>query len=700
MFCDLVGSTALSGRLDPEELRDVVRRYQAALAEVIRRFDGHITQYLGDGLLVYFGYPAAHEDDAQRAVGAGLGIVEAMGPLGLTVRVGIHTGPVVVGEIGDGVRQERLALGETPNLAARLEAAAEPNTVLISAATHRLAKDGFTCADLGARVFKGIASPVPVHRVLAGAPVRSRLDAVHLPTLTDLVGREQEIGLLLARWARARDGAGQVLLLSGEPGIGKSRLVQALRQRLASEAHTRVECRRSSYHRSSPFHALIELLQRGFGFSLDDRDEDRLAKLEAGPRPVHRVAARCGSPLCGPPVGLRGQSLPGTGDDAAAPEGGDDRDRARRPPGDGETREPVLFVVEDLHWADPSMLELLGLVVEQAPTARLVVVLTFRPEFVPAWPGRSHVVQLTLDRLAPSQDERMVERGRGQAAARRAGSGAGAEDRRRPALRRGDPPRRCWSRAWCGRREMPGNLQRPLPPLAVPSTLQDSLMARLDRLDEARSVAQLAATLGREFRYDVLKSVSDLDDATLGAGLARLVEAELIYQRGLPPRATYMFKHALIQEAAYTSLLKSTRQQRHQHIAEILEREFGEIRDTQPEVLAHHYTHAGLATEAISWWRRAAQTATQRWANMEAVAHLEKAIELLPALPDERERVRQELPLRMGLANAWSVSERVGCLGSRGGVAAGARAGRGSRGPVGDRNGALRALGLLSGAGR
>ena len=280
MFCDLVGSTALSGRVDPEDLRQVVRRYQAACADVIRRFEGYIAQYLGDGLLVYFGYPAAHEDDAQRAVAAGLGIVDAVGPLSLGVRIGIHTGPVVIGQVGDETRSERLALGETPNLAARLESAAEPDTVMISEATYRLVRDGFACQDLGSRTFKGVEKPVHVYRVLEGAPVRSRAGPTPAHPLTTLVGRDQEVALLLNRWARARDGAGQVVMVSGEPGIGKSRLVQALRTNLAEVPHTWLESRCSPYHQSSAFYPLIEPIQRSFGLALEDTDEERLAKLE------------------------------------------------------------------------------------------------------------------------------------------------------------------------------------------------------------------------------------------------------------------------------------------------------------------------------------------------------------------------------------------------------------------------------------
>jgi class 3 adenylate cyclase len=604
LFCDLVDSTALASQLDPEELREVVRAYQQAGAEVIGRFEGHIAQYLGDGLLVYFGYPQAHEDDAPRAVRTGLGIVEAMGRLNarlqrdkgvsLAVRLGIHTGLVVVGEMGGGVRHVQLALGETPNLAARLQGLAEPDTVVISGATYRLVQGLFVCQALGVQTLKGVPQPVAVYRVLGESEAHGRLEAAGPSGLTPLVGREQEVGLLVERWQQAKEGLGQVVLLSGEAGIGKSRLVQVVKERVAGEPHPRWECRCSPYHQNSALYPVIDLMQRMLQLQREDSPEARLDKLESALAPydvslaevVPLFASLLSIPLPDdryPPLALTPQ-------------------RQKQKTQEAvlavllalATRQPVLFIVEDLHWVDPSTLELLSFIIDQVPTARILTLFVFRPEFRPPWAPRSHLTQLTLSRLPRHQTEVMVERVAGgkalpgevvqQVVAKTDGVPLFVEELTKTMLESG----------LLREGEDGYELMGPLPPLAIPATLHDSLMARLDRLATVKEVAQLGATLGRAFPYDLLRAVSPLDEATLQHALAQLVEAELLYQRGLPPQATYLFKHALIQDAAYQSLLKSRRQRHHQHIAQVLEARFPELCETQPELLAHHYTAAGL----------------------------------------------------------------------------------------------------------
>ncbi|MBI3302537.1 MAG: AAA family ATPase, partial [Deltaproteobacteria bacterium] len=608
MFCDLVGSTALSAQLDPEELRTVVQEYQAACAAVISRFDGYIAQYLGDGLLVYFGYPVAHEDDAQRAVRAGLEIVSVLQQRNtqvqpvvgathaspLQVRIGIHTGLVVVGEIGAGARREQLALGETPNIAARVQSIAEPDTVVLSATTHRLVQGLFTYHDLGSRTLKGVSTPIAVYRVLGESGVQSRFEvAASTGRLTPLVGREEEIGLLLRRWEQVKEGAGQVVLLSGEPGIGKSRLVQTLKEWVAGEVHARVECRCSPYHQNSAFYPVIEHLYRLLQFQREDSPEEKLRKLEVG--------ARRAVPLQADTVPLLAAllSLPhpdGYPHPVLTPQ------RQKQKTMEAllacllkETeRGPLPSVWEDVHWADPSTLEFLSLLIDQVATARLYLLLTFRPEFRPPWAIRSHLTQITLSRLPRKQVEVMVEKVAG-------GEVLPAEVVQQLVAKTDGVPLFVEELT----KDVGATPASPFPPLAIPATLQDSLMARLDRLATAKEVAQLGATLGREFTYDLLKAVSPLDEAALQKELAKLVEAELLYQRGLPPQATYIFKHALIQDAAYQSLLKSKRQQVHQQIAQVLAERFAETKETQPELLAHHYTEAGLVEQAIPYWQKA-----------------------------------------------------------------------------------------------
>jgi TOMM system kinase/cyclase fusion protein len=672
LFCDLVDSTALAGQLDPEELREVVRAYQATCAEVIQRFEGHIAQYLGDGLLVYFGYPQAHEDDAQRAVRTGLGMVDALQQLNarlqpdkgiqLAVRLGIHTGLVVVGEIGGGAKHEQLALGETPNIAARLQGLADPDTVVISAATYRLVQGFFACRDLGSHPLKGVSTPVPVYRILGVSGAQGRLEVAGPTGLTPLVGREQEVGLLLERWAQVKEGEGQLVLLSGEAGIGKSRLVHAVKDRVSSEPHVRWECRCSPYAQNSSLYPVLELMQRALQFHQDDAPDKKLSKLEGALAPyvvslpdvVPLLASLLSVPLSDryPPFTL-------------TPE------RRRQKTLEAvlavlvavAAQQPVLFIVEDLHWADPSTLELLGLFIDQGPTARILTLLAFRPDFRPPWGFRTHLTHLTLARLPRQQAKVMVEQVVGnktlpaaileQVVARTDGVPLFVEELTKMVLESG----------LLQEREDRYELTGPLPALAIPATLHDSLMARLDRLAPVKEVAQLGATLGRAFPYALLQAVSPQDEPTLQLALARLVEAELLYQRGVPPQATYLFKHALIQDTAYQSLLKSTRQQYHQRIAQVLEARFAELVETQPELLAHHYTEAGLIEQAVGYWHKAGQKASERSAHVEAINHLTRGLEVLTTLPDTPERAHQELDVQttLGLAlmatKGWAAPE-------------------------------------------
>jgi predicted ATPase/class 3 adenylate cyclase len=669
LFCDLVDSTALASQLDPEDWREVVRAYQATCAEVIQRYKGHIAQYLGDGLLVYFGYPQAHEDDAQRAVRAGLEMVKAVGSLNpqleqdkgfrLAVRVGMHTGLVVIGEVGGGGRQESLALGDVPNVAARLQGLAEPGTVVISAATHRLNQGYFIWQDLGPHTLKGLTTPIHVYGVRGESPAQSRFDVAATRGLTPLVGRQSEVRLLLERWAQAKEGLGQVVLLSGEAGIGKSRLVQSLSEHVAGEPRVLLDCRCSPYHEHSALYPVIDLLQRALHFRREDTPDAKLRKLEEAlapyplslPEAVPLLAALLSLPLPSryPPLALTPQrqrhktleSLVAIWLAMAA-------------------QQPVLFIVEDLHWVDPSTLELLDLMINQVPTTRILTVLIYRPDFRVPWTPRSHVAHLTLSRLARPEVEAMVAQVTGgkllpaevvrQIVAKTDGVPLFVEELTKTVLESG----------LLQEQEDHYALAVPLPPLAIPATLHDSLMARLDRLARVKEVAQLGATLGRTFSHELLRAVSPLDEVSLQQALAQLVEAELLYQRGMPPQATYLFKHALIQEAAYQSLLKGTRQRYHQRVARVLEERFPEIVETQPELLGYHFTEAGLGAQAIPYWQRAGQQALQRSANPEAVQHLTTSLALLAMLPEISARAEEELDLQIALGSAQQATKGPG----------------------------------------
>jgi class 3 adenylate cyclase/predicted ATPase len=667
MFCDLVDSSSLSEQLDPEDLRHVMQAYQETCGKVIARFEGNITQYLGDGLLVYFGYPQAHEDDAQRAARAGLGIVEAItrqNPhyyekwgVELAVRIGIHTGLVVAGEMGYGSSRESLAMGETPNIAARLQNEADPNTVVISAATNRLIEGSFACQQLDTLVLKGFSKPIDVCQLCQESSARSRLDTVVSAGSTPLVGRDQEIGLLFERWEQTEEGMGQVVLLSGEAGVGKSRLVQAMKEHVAQDPQAWLTpCQCSPYHQNSAFYPVVDLLERiVLQFERGDDPAKKLSRLEgflvqyAIPQPemVPLFADLLSIPL----------------DDKYTPS---KLSPERQKQLIFQTmlgvlleianRQPLLLVIEDLHWADPTTLEFLNLLVDQIPTTRIFALLTFRPDLSPPWSGRAHLSNLTLRRLTRRQVAIMVQHIAGgkllpvvvleQIVKKTDGVPLFVEELTKMVLESG-----------LLRDKGEGyELAGPLPPMAIPATLQDSLTARLDRLASAKEIAQLSAILGRELTYEMLQAVSSLDEKRLQKGLSKLVEAELLYQRGIPPKATYTFKHALIQETAYLSLLKGTRQQYHQRIAGMLVGEFAETVATKPELVAHHYTEAGLGEQAIPFWMQAGQRAMQRSANEEAIAHLMCGLNVLKELPNSTQRDQQELALQMALGSALIVS--------------------------------------------
>jgi len=659
LFCDLVDSTPLASQLDPEDYREVVRAYQAACAEVIQQFDGHIAQLLGDGLLVYFGYPQAHEDDAPRAVRTGLGMVETMGTLNvpleqkynvrLAVRIGIHTGLAVVSEMGGSGRQEQLALGETPNIAARLQGLAAPDTVVISEATSQLIRGYFVCQALGTQGLKGVSQPLMVYQVLRESEAQTPLDVAATRGLTPLVGRDSEVTVLRERWAQVKDGIGQVVLLTGEAGIGKSRLVHALKEHLAAESYTRIECRCSSYYQHTALYPVSDVLERMLSFRRDEAPEEKVQRLEVA-LAQYRLALQETVPLFAALL-----SLPLSDERDPPLQLTPQRQRQKTLEAivaivlELAERQPVLFVVEDLHWVDPSTLELLDLLITQGPTAAILTLVTYRPEFQPPWGSRTHFTPLALQRLPRPQVEAMIERITG-------GTSLPPEVTQHVVINTDGVPlfveeltKMVLESGWLREQEGHYALTGPLPPLAIPATLHGSLMARLDRLGPVKAIVQLGATLGRTFSYDLLHAVAPLEEGSLQHGLRQLVEAELLYQRGVPPQATYHFKHGLIQEAAYQSLLKSTRQQYHQRIAQVLEVQFPETIETKPELLAHHYTVAGLVELAIDYWHKAGQYAVRRSAHLEAISHLEKALELLQTLPDTLERAQQELDVQLTL---------------------------------------------------
>lgn len=669
-FCDLVDSTVMSSRLDPEDWREVVKAYQAVCAQVVEGLGGHVAQYLGDGVLAYFGWPIAQERAAERAVRSGLRIIEAVARLNpslerdvgvqIAVRLGLHTGIAVTGEIGHGATRERLALGEVPNLAARVQSLAEPGTIVISEATYRLVSGYFECADLGPKELKGVPEPVRVHRVLQEGTTRSRLDLVSPGELTPLVGREPQLAMLVECWRQAHDWQGQSLLLSGEAGIGKSRLARALAEHVALDPGAQLlpmVC--SPYYQNSAFHSVLELLERVIlRFSPDDGPERRREKLE-------QYLEQSGAPEeFGPPL-LALLSLPLDGRELTL---GSAAERQKQRTMDAlihllthqASERPTLLLVDDLQWADPSTLDLLGLIVERTRMSRLLVLLTSRPGRRPAWADSARVLELTLERLHPNRAERMLEsltdgiplphEVAEQILAKTDGVPLFVEELTKLVLESG----------LLQRTNGHYELIRPLPELAIPATLHESLLARLDRLGSLKVVAQVGSTIGREFNYGLLRALGVLDEAQLDEGLERLVGAGLLFQHGSASDATYTFKHALIQDTAYSSLLRRTRRQFHQRIAEVLVDQFAEVCAAQPELLAHHYTAAGAIEEALPQWLSAGQRALERSATVEAIAHLSRGLELLQQQPVTPEQMQLELAYQVGLGTALMATRGYG----------------------------------------
>ena len=653
MFCDLVGSTALSAQLDPEDLREVIAAYHHAVTKVVAESDGFICRYMGDGVLIYFGYPQAHEDDAERAVRAGLGAVDTVRRLDvkgvkLQTRVGIATGLVVVGDlIGAGSAQEQSVVGETPNLAARLQVLAEPDTVVIGAGTRRLVGALFEYRDLGAVEVKGIAGPVSAWQVLRPSVVASRFEALRGSTLSPLIGRDAEIDLLLRRWARAKAGDGQVVLIAGEAGLGKSRLTAELAERLQSEPHLRLRNFCSPYHRDSALFPFVDQLGRRAGFALEDPPAVKLEKLEA-------LLARAAPPDEDVALIADLLSLP-TSERHLLPDLSPQRKKERtleallRQLEGLAHQQPVLIVVEDLHWIDPTSRELLDLTVERVRSLPVLLVVTFRPEFQAPWTSQPQVTMLALNRLDRRDQTALIGQIAGgkvlpdevvdQIIDRTDGVPLFIEELTKSVLEGG------LLREEADRYV----LDRAVPPFAIPTSLHDSLMARLDRLASVRLVAQIGAAIGREFSYALLHAVSRLPEEELQSALDRLVVSELVFQRGTPPEAVYSFKHALVQDAAHSSLLRSSRQQLHAQIADTLATHFPELMDSQPELLAQHCAEAGLIEKSVAYWDRAGRRSAARSAMAEAAAQFHKALEQLALLPDGRERQRRELELRSAL---------------------------------------------------
>jgi class 3 adenylate cyclase/predicted ATPase len=663
MICDLVGSTALSARLDPEDMGAVIDAYQATCARITLSYDGFIADFRGDGIFAYFGYPRAHEDDAERTVRAALEIVAAVTRLEtragepLSVRIGIATGLVIVGDLrGEGSLREHSVIGDAPNLAARLQTLVEPNMVVVADSTRRLLGNLFRLRDLGRHELKGIGGPIGAWVVEGLSASESRFKAVRRAGPADLIDRHAEMKFLLERQRQAWKGEGQIMLISGEAGIGKSRLAATLAERVVKEQYAQFRYQCSPYNVNSALRPIIEQLERAAEFKSDDTSWVRLEKLEAhlakGPSQVQAVAPLFAALLSIPfgdryptltfsPAQQRRRTLAALLDQFEG--------HARR--------QPILLLLEDAQWADATSLELFDLIVERARQLPILVLITFRSEFDPPWVGLANVSTLTLGRLDSEYSENIVTQVTGGRAlptevmrhivAKTDGNPLFVEELTKAVLEGGILAEHAGGY----------RLDGPLPPLAIPATLQDSLMARLDRLVSVKEIAQIGAAIGREFSYSLIRLVVARDETALKHALTELEEAELVYRDGEPPEAVYSFKHALVRDAAYESMLKSRRQRLHGQIARALEDGFPDVVTSEPEILAHHFTEAGIVEPAINYWLKAGNLALSRSANAEAVKHLRRGIELILDLPPSPERVRKELDFYLALGPAVAATE-------------------------------------------
>jgi class 3 adenylate cyclase/predicted ATPase len=662
LFCDLVGSAALSTRLDPEDMWRVVASYQAAIGAVIGRHQGTIAQYMGDGVLAYFGYPVAQEDSAVQAVHAALEIVDTVAKLrtelggALQVRIGIATGTVVISELlVSEISAEQATIGETPNLAARLQTLAKPGTILICPDTRQLTGGYFNYRDIGPLSLKGWASPISAFQVLGTSGVEGSFEAMHSDKLPPLFGREEEIDQLVRRWRHATTEEGRVVVLTGEPGIGKSHIALALKERLHSESHTTLRYFCSAHHSHSALFPFINQLERAAGFRHNDSPTEKLAKLNAllAPSTDNSEHVAVLASLFALPIDNRSglkdltpqkrkektfEALLAQLDTLAA-------------------RQPVLVIFEDVHWIDPTSLELLAATVEHIPQLRALLLVTARPQFMAPWPSYPHLTTIALARLGRRDCAALVLGVTGgkklpkevmdQILAHTDGVPLFIEELTKMVLEGG------LLREWDGGYVLEG----PLPPLAIPTSLQASLTARLDRLAPVREVAQIGAVVGREFHYELLNAVAGLPKQKLAEALDQLVRSELMFRRGDIPHSVYTFKHVLVRDAAYAGLLKSRRVHLHAAIAKSLEQEFPEVVQTQPEIVAYHYTQASAYAKALHYWYEAGKQSATRSAHKEAVSHLKQGLNQIPNIDDPTLRNKSELLLQTSLGHSLRAIE-------------------------------------------